>query len=157
MNREEAARYLGVSLRTRDRIAATGRLTKGRALKKTRPIVVYKQQELDSVKEDIHRNQQQITADLAYKPLPLGTVAFRFEPVYLRMLSDRAKQLGRSPGEYARHVVIQSLERDPSTGVFDEIKKLREGLGATFYALLTLKMGVSPEDARRFVDQSILK
>lgn len=157
MDRKEAARFLGVSLRTLDRIAATGRLTKGRALRKFKQIVVYRREELENLKAELQNHSHVNTAVLAFKPLPKDTVAFRIDPYYLQVLADRAGRAGRSPGEHARHLVIQSLERENSAEILEEVQMLRESLGATFYAFLTLKLGVSADDARRFVAQTILK
>ncbi len=156
MDRQEAARYLGISLRTLDRIVATGKLTKGRRHKKTRPVVTFLDDELEALRLEIENRQRTKTADLGLRPQPKDTVAFRIDPYYSRLLSENADRAGRSVGEEARRIVIRSLECDASNLITEEIRKLRESLGATFYAFLTLKLGATPEEARRFVDVTIL-
>ena len=143
-------------MRTLDRIVATGRLTKGRAPKKTRPAVTFLDEELKALRLEIENGQQIRTTDIGFRPQPKDTVAFRIDPYYSRLLGDIADRAGRSVGEEARRIVIRSLECDPSDLIAEEIRRLRESLGATFYAFLTLKLGATPEEARRFVDLTIL-
>lgn len=156
MDRRQAAEFLGVSLRTLDRLVSNGRLSKGKALKKTRPIVVFRQEELAALKEDIGKQKASANQYNGVFP-PKETVAFRIDPHYLGRLTSQAKPLGLSPGEYARQLVIQSLEQEPSEKFSHEVRRLREALAAVFYALLTTRLGSSPTEARRLVDEAILK
>lgn len=156
MDRRQAAEFLGVSLRTLDRLVSKGRLSKGKALLKTRPIVVFRQEELTALKEELGKQKASASQFCGVFP-PKETVAFRIDPHYLGRLTSQAKPLGLSPGEYARQLVIQALEKEPSEKFSHEVRRLREALAAVFYALLTTRLGSSPTEARRLVDEAILK
>jgi len=157
VDRKQAAEYLGVSLRTLDRLAANGHLTKGTALRKTRPCVVFREDELRSLKAQLHQSEQQ-WRKLERKPdQPKDTVAFRLDNYYLRVLRSEADRLGLSTGEFARTLVIRALEQEQDHILRREVRRMREALGATFYALLTMKLGTSPAEARRIVNDTILK
>ena len=53
MEKQEAAEYLGVSTRTLERLTASGRIKKGRALRKTRPVAVYDDMDLERLKSEL--------------------------------------------------------------------------------------------------------
>lgn len=156
MDRKEAAEFLGISLRTLDRLVAKGCLTKGRALRKTKPIVVFRRDELAALKEALS-NKGGTTAAFRQTQAPKDAVAFRIDPHYLARLTKEGAPHDMSPGEYARRLVIQSLEQEPNTQFAHELRRLRESLAAVFFALLTTSLGVPPEEARRLVDEAILR
>lgn len=155
MERKEAAEFLGISLRTLDRLGSEGRLKKGRALRKTRPVVVFDLDELKALKAELER---QATAPKSYRraeDAPKDTVAFRIDPHYLARLSTEGKAQGLSAGEYARRLVIRALEDTRTEEFRDEVKRLRGALGHTFYTLLVMKFGVSEREAEEFVASTI--
>lgn len=157
VDRKQAAEYLGVSLRTLDRLASHGHLTKGTALRKTRPCVVFREDELRLLKAKLPRAGESWQRIERQPDPPKDTVAFRLDTYYLRVLKSEGEKLGLSPGEFARTLVIRSLEEEHLHLLRREVRRMREALGATFYALLTMKLGTSPAEARRIVSDTILK
>lgn len=135
---------------------AKGRLVKTSAPGKTRPVVLFDDAALRQLKEEMLSQsiRQPIHRDNSD---PKETISFRIDPLYLRQLSEMAAQSNRSAADVARHLVIQSLETGHASAVLTEIRRVRESLGATFFALLTMKLGSSPEEARRIVADTILK
>ena len=157
VDRKQAASFLGVSLRTLDRLAASGRLTKGTAHRKTRPCVVFKDDELHDLKVELDSGHPVWQALPRSPDEPKDTIAFRIDVHYMRVLKSKGQVLGMSPGEFARSLVIRSLEEDQAHLCRHEVRRMREALGATFYALLTMKLGTAPAEARRIVNDTILK
>lgn len=155
MDRKEAAEYLGVSLRTLDRLAAEGRIRKGRALKKTRPIVVFEESDLEALKSELSEVSNRHEVFRRLNAPAKETIAFRLDPYYLTRLSAKAEELNLSPGECARRFVIQTIEDTRVERFQEEVAKLREGLAHTFYTLLVMKFGVSEAEATAFVDSTI--
>ncbi len=154
MNRREAADYLGVSVRTLERLASDGRIEKGRAVRKTRPAVDFSEDDLKRLKAELAERQPRLNA-AEYKQA--DTVAFRLDPLYVRRLTKLADEQDMSLGEYARHLVIQSIERGSEERFADETKRLREGLADTFHFFLTSYTDASDEEATEFVMNTILK
>lgn len=157
MDRKEAAQLLGVSVRTLDRLVAGGRLTKRRSLRKTRPIVTFSREEVEKLRAELQfdaRTSSELKGSLAP---PKDTVAFRIDPFYLSRLQSEGQLIGLSAGEYARRLVIQVLEDDRVDEYRREVRLLREGLAATFFLLLTKKLGATPAEAQRLVAEAILK
>ena len=88
------------------------------------------------------------------------TVAFRLEPEMLSLLSDKAKQLGVSPGCYARLLVIDGLLSDSS--LLEELRDIVERqqrherhLKTATVALLVDAGKASVEDAEAFVRDNL--
>ena len=156
MKRKEAAEYLGVSLRTLDRIAATGRLTKGLESGKSRPFVVFRVEELESVRAELASDTQIVWQKPKSESILRDTVAFRLDPSYFAQLQAQAKESDLSVGEFARRLVIRALESD-SLDVELEVRQIREALAAIFYAILTLKLGSTPAEARKIIADTVLK
>ena len=157
MERKEAAEFLGVSLRTLDRLGAEGRLRKGKALRKTRPVVVFDAVELTELKAELSAN---IAGRKVFRRLntpPNDTVGFRLDAHYLSRLAERGKASGQSPGECARTLVIRALEDTKPEEFTKEVQRLREGLADTFFSFLTMKCDVSEEEAKQFVRETILR
>ncbi len=150
MERLESANFLGVSLSTLDRLASQGRLKKGRAKRKTRPVTVYDRKELESLKAELE----------AIKPgrakrqgleRQLDTVGFRIDPLYIKRLQLEGETRGMSVGEYARFLVIRSLEDTTSQRVAEELTALRKSLSGMFYLILVDQFEASPEEAQAIV------
>lgn len=154
VDKRQAAEYLGVSTRTLERLASEGRLTKLRQKGKTRPVIVFSETELEGLKEELAVEGRKRSTSLSK---PLQHVGFRLDDLYVRRLTSEAQAHGMSPGEYARHLVIQSLEGTERSRVADELRSLREAMADTFHAFLTLKCGASEEEATSFVNETILR
>ena len=88
---------------------------------------------------------------------PKDAVGFRLDPYYVELLREQGERHGMSPGEWARRLVIRSLEDTSVNQYRDELHALREALADTFHAFLTLKCGVSSDDATLFVKETILR
>ena len=157
VERQEAAEYLGVSLRTLDRLGAEGRISKGKALKKTRPVVVFDENELSKLKAEMTADASSNKVFRRLNTPPKDSVGFRLDPHYMSRLEAHGKASGQSPGECARTLVIRSLEDTKVEDFTKEVRNLREGLADTFYAFLTMKCDISEEEAAQFVAKTILR
>ncbi len=152
VERAEAAKYLGVSISTLDRFASKGRLTKGRAKRKTRPVTVFIEEELAKLKAELEeaRPQEVFRRLNTTDRLPEG-VGFRLDPYYIERLLAGGTERGVSAGEYARTLVIRALEDDREEGFKRELASLRNTLAEMFYVVLVTKLGASEADAREVV------
>lgn len=88
------------------------------------------------------------------------TIAFRLEPEMLGLLSDRAKQLGISPGACARLLVIQSILADDS--LLEELREIlalqqrhERNLKTATVAILVDAGKASVEEAEGFVREKL--
>ena len=157
MDRKAAAAYLNISLRTLDRLTAAGRLRKGRALRKTRPVVVFEEAEVSALKADLERERRPPFVPSPQQTTSRDTVAFRLDAIYIDQLAKEGSVRGQSAGEYARHLVIKCLEDTREASFTREVRRLREGLADTVFALLTMKLGSTTEEAERFIRDTILR
>ncbi len=148
MDKSQAAEFLGVSPRTIDRLAAQGKLTKHRERRKTRPAVVFNEDELTSLKEQLGVSPSRRRKVVSTIREGIG---FRLDPLYVRRLTQVAEACNMSPGEYARLLVIQALEgTDRASGQLDE---LRRSLMSFYTGLLVKGYRLREDDAERFVAQ----
>ncbi len=155
MEKREAAEFLGVSIRTLDRFAKAGRLSKGRAKKKTRPVVVFDRTQLEKLKEELVETRPSEVFRRLNTAKPKEAIGFRLDPYYLGLLSQKGQEHNLSAAEYARKLVVQGLEDTRVAEFRDEVKGLRTALGHTFYALLVMKFDMSEREAEEFVASTI--
>lgn len=158
MEKQEAAEFLGVSTRTLERLAAAGRLTKGRARRKTRPVVTFNEEELRQLKTELSGslpNPSVFGRPNAEKPKQ--AIGFRLDSFYISRLESEGAKHGLSASEFARKLVIQGLEDQRLEAVQSEVRSLREGLADTFYAFLVMKCEMTEAEADEFVKLTILK
>jgi hypothetical protein len=148
MEKREAAEFLGVSMRTLERIAASGKLKQGKALKKTRPVVVYDEGELAKLKEELQATRPAEVFRRLNTPKPADAIGFRLDPFYIKRLTEEGEKNGMSAGEYARRLVIRGLE---GQGSDQDFKTLRSNLADMFYIILVSKMGVSEAEANEVI------
>jgi len=153
MERHQAAEYLGVSVSTVDRLAAQGRLTKGRARRKTRPVTVFDESQVAELKKEIEASRQVKTTPSLKPPRKGDAIGFRLDPFYIERLMEAGKEAGQSPGEYARSLVIEALENDREERFRTEIKRLRENLAEVFYLILVNKMDSKRDQAEAIIDR----
>lgn len=151
MEKKEAAEFLGVSTRTLERLATAGKLTKGRARKKTRPVVVYDKKELAALKKELESSRPSEVFGRPNAPKPQDAIGFRLDPFYVKKLTELGKQHGMSPSEYARRLVIRSLEGQTQSGTADELSALRKSLGDMFYLVLVSKLDATEAEAAAIV------
>lgn len=155
IERREAAEFLGVSVSTLDRLASQGRLTRGRARRKTRPVTTFDESELKALKAELEiAKPSDVLKQRPTEKTP-DTIGFRLDAYYVARLKAEGEARGMSAGEFARSLVIQSLENGREEKFANEVRLLREGLAHTFYTLLVMKFGVSEEEAREFVNTTI--
>ena len=151
MEKKEAAEYLGVSTRTLERFATAGKLTKGRARKKTRPVVVYDKKELAALKKELESSRPSEVFGRPNTPKPQDAIGFRLDPFYVKKLTEIGKQSGMSPSEYARRLVIRSLEGQTQSGTADELTALRKSLADMFFLVLVSKLDATEAEATEIV------
>lgn len=157
MEKQEAAQFLGVSVRTLERFCAAGRLTKGRARKKTRPVVTFDREQLETLKAELETVRPVEAMRQKAVEKPRDAIGFRLDPFYIQRLTEEGAKREMSAGEYARRLVIQSLEDTRVEQFRDEVHALREGMADIFYAFLTMQCNVSEAKALAFVKDTILK
>ena len=148
MDKRQAAEFLGVSVRTLERLVASGRLKQGKALKKTRPVVVYDDEELRGLKEELDAVRPAEVFRRLNTSKPTDAIGFRLDPFYVKRLAEEGEKHGMSAGEYARRLVIRGLE---GQGSDQDFKTLRSNLADMFYIILVGKMGVSEAEASEVI------
>ncbi len=157
MRKEEAAKYLGVSTRTIERLATEGRLRTRREKGKTKPIVVFDDEDLARVKKEREEARPPEVFGRPNTTKPLDSIGFRLDALYVKMLEQQAKSKGISASAMARHLVIQGLEESRFERIRDEFLSMRDSLGDFYFALLVTKFGMTETAANEFVKETILK
>lgn len=147
VERVEAAEFLGVSVSTLDRFASQGRLTRGRARRKTRPVTTFDEGELSRLKAELAESGRAIRQAAPEPVKAQDAVGFRLDPSYVERLKCEGAKRGMSAGEYARRLVVRSLEDDGEERLQGELRALRENLAEMFYLVLVTKLGASEKDA----------
>jgi len=145
MEKIEAAEFLGVSVRTLERLVLSGRVSVGKKRGKTKPIPVFDRSSLEALKAELDLGKPSKTG----VQTSTSTIGFRLEPVYHEQLKELSEANGRSPGEYARHLVIKALD-----GEAQSIEKLRESLSDFFYLLLIQRLGATEKEAEEILKES---
>jgi len=153
MEKKEAAEFLGVSTRTLERFATAGKLTKGRARKKTRPVVVYDKKELAALKKELESSRPSEVFGRPNTPKPQDAIGFRLDPFYVKQLTEIGQQSGMSPSEYARRLVIRSLEGQAPSDASNEVTALRKSLADMFFLVLVSKLDATEAEATEIVKQ----
>ena len=151
MEKKDAAEYLGVSTRTLERLTASGRLKKGRALRKTRPVSVYDDEELKRLKAELESGRPLEVFGRPNTPKPKDAIGFRLDPFYIKLLFEEGEKVGLSSSEFARRLVIRGLEEPSSEKVFSEVEALRQSLSEMFFLLLVSKLGATDAEANEIV------
>ncbi len=144
MDKEQAAEYLGVSVRTLERLTASGKLKKGQAKGKTRPVVVYEKSELERVRKELEKSRPVEVFGRPNTPKPADAIGFRLDPFYVKKLEEAGAIHGMSAGEYARRLVIRGLEGQSAEA---DVKLLKKSLSDMFYIILVTKLGASEGEA----------
>ena len=151
MERAQAAEFLGVSVSTLDRLASQGRLTRGRARRKTRPVTTFDEGELARLKEELETTSRQVFQRQNSSSSPQDAVGFRLDPSYVKRLKAEGEKRGMSPGEYARSLVVRGLEDSDAQRFADEIRSLRKSLSGMFYLILVERFGTTAEEANELI------
>jgi hypothetical protein len=145
VNKLEAAKLLGVSVRTLERLCSTGQLKKGRARHKTRPIVVFDKEEILELKKRMTEGLPEEVFGRPNSLAPKNAIGFRLDPYYIKRLEDEGRKHGMSGADYARRLVIRGLE------VSDELGSLKRSLSNMFYLILVSKLGATEAEAEELV------
>jgi hypothetical protein len=89
-------------------------------------------------------------------------VSFRLPAKYKQALADRGKELGLSPGEFARKVIIESLNDDFHTHVFEELARIfrevqtgRDDLATVAKALMVTAGHQSEEEVQAWINEAL--
>jgi hypothetical protein len=173
MNQQEAATYLGISVRSLQRYVQAERLRVRYESGKTRPVPIYDDQAIEALK-----------AKLAYRPVfpqsqgksvserkqPFG---FRLAPQEREDLVRNAQQYGMKPSEYARLLVQSGLEdglQNQISTLQKEIMLLREQVATLENALRQLQAdfpatvevllefgGMEPKAAKHWIATNLLR
>lgn len=151
VERREAAEYLGVSVSTLDRLASQGKLSRGRARRKTRPVTTFDEEELQQLKAELSEKARvKVVPATRQTKYPDG-IGFRLDPYYVERLKNEGEQRGMSAGEYARSLVVRGLEETAVHRFADEVETLRRNLSGMFLLILIEKFGVTEEEANDWI------
>lgn len=151
MERAQAAEFLGVSVSTLDRFASQGRLTRGRARRKTRPVTTFDEGELTRLKAELEQAGKAVKTVVPEAGKPQDAVGFRLDPSYVERLKSEGAKRGMSVGEYARSLVVRGLEDTGAQELAEELKALRKGLSNMFYIILVQQFEATPEEAQKLI------
>ena len=151
MERAQAAEYLGVSVSTLDRFASQGRLTRGRARRKTRPVTTFDEAELKRLKSELEQAGRTPRATDPAPIKPSDAIGFRLDPAYVARLKREGEKRGLSAGEYARTLVVKGLEDSDAQRFAEEIRALRKSLSGMFYLILTQRFGLTEREAQELL------
>ena len=151
MDKRQAANFLGVSTRTIERLVASGKLVQKRQKGKTRPVGVFAEADLKRVKNELDKARPEEVFGRPNTPKPQDAIGFRLDPFYVKKLTEIGKQSGMSPSEYARRLVIRSLEGQIQSGTADELTALRKSLADMFFLVLVSKLDATEAEATEIV------
>lgn len=151
MDKQQAASYLGVSVRTLERFSSQGRIIKGRALRNKRAVVVFDEGALCKLKDELTEAGRSSGAGKGLPDKASDSVGFRLDPHYLETLAVEGKARGMSAGQYARSLVIQCLEQPASAKFAEELFSLKQALSEMFYLILVSKLGATESEAAEVV------
>lgn len=154
MDKRAAAEYLGVSVRTIERWASSGRLKRGRAPGRRRARSDFDIQDLDVIKARMSGATEAGT-EAPPREKPRDTISFRIDPEYLRRLEREGRTRNLSAPEYARSLIVLGLDDDRVNTLSADIQSLRRGLAEMFSLILTEKFGASEADAMRIVSNML--
>ncbi|MEI7578363.1 MAG: hypothetical protein WCK51_15855 [Armatimonadota bacterium] len=147
MEKQAAAEFLGVSVRTLERFAAAGKVKTGRARRKTRPVVTYDEFDLERLRVELAGRS---TGEVFGRPntsQTKGAIGFRLTTHYIQRLEEEGEKRNMSSSEFARMLVIRGLEEHPSERFINEVRAVREHLGEMFYLVLVSKLGATEQEA----------
>ncbi len=159
--RAEAATFLGISTRTLDRYTKAGRIPSRLEKGRTRPNVVYGEEDLAALKAELDERRAPHEG-AAPSPTAMQRIGFRMEPFYIQKLQEAGARQGMSAGEYARHLLIRSLEsgeREPIlaaiAGLQEEINEMKAAVAGicTHAAPPQVAVPNSQEAVRRLQDE----
>lgn len=110
----EAAKYLGISVRTLERYTTAQRIPSQLQKGKRRSIRVYREEDLKSLKAELAAERRGRQPEVR-SPDAMRRIGFRLEPVDHERLEELARRARVSPGDYARHLVITALHDTQGT------------------------------------------
>jgi len=145
VDKAQAAKELGVSVRTVERFVAAGKLRRGRAKGKTKPIVTFDETDIAKLKSELELARPSEVFGRPNTPKPKDAIGFRLDPFYIKKLETEGERYGLSGAEYARRLVIRGLE------VGDELATLKKSLSHVFYLILVSKLGATEAEAEEIV------
>lgn len=133
--RAEAATFLGISTRTLDRYTKAGRIPCRVQKGRTRPNVVYDEEDLAALKAELDE-QRTPQAEATPSSTAMQRIGFRLEPFYIKKLEEDGARQGMTAEAYARHLVIRSLESESHEPVLAAIAGLQEEIEGLKRALV---------------------
>ena len=104
----EAAKLLGVSVRTLERYTSVGRIPSELTPRGRRKVRLYQRSKVLVLKAELAAEKKRRYPDVR-SPDAMRRIGFRLEPVDLRMLEEGAQRERLSPSEYARSILIAAL------------------------------------------------
>lgn len=166
MRKEAAARYLGISLSTLERYMQQGKLPYRHERGRTRPIVVFDEDDLATF-----RAEREQAARAPSKPAAgaaTGSISFRLEAHYWQRLEQEGRRRGLSPHETARWLVMMALEKlqvDVLEGhlvdLRQQVDELGRGLGRALAVVLVnlpevdAAAAVEPREAQAAIERAM--
>ena len=163
MNDQEAAAYLKVTSRTLRNYRNQGKLPYREVKGKTRPVIEYRQDDLDRLKAELQRQRQRSVKPKKAAPA-LPRVTFGLPPTELAELRAEAEKYGMTPADYARRLVREGMEstfkqesaelRSELTKVTEETRKIRKEFALGFEVVLEIA-GFPADEAKQWVTDNL--
>lgn len=157
VDKSEAAKKLGVSTRTLERLVASGRLKKGRTLRNGRPVLDFSEAAVAKLKAELEDERESNPQPVRREEKLFRGVSFRLDVFTMERLEREASSRGVSTNDLARSFVIRSLETGTDEHYAKELRALREALADTWFAFLVDKCGETQASADQFVKETILR
>ncbi len=107
LTKQQAAAHLSVSIRSLERYTAVGRIAARYEKGRSKPTPFYREDDLDQLKAALDEKRPTVTLRT---PVSRPIVAFRLPEHYFDQLCEDGLRHSMSPGEYARHRLIDLLE-----------------------------------------------
>ncbi len=164
MRELEAAKYLGLTVRTLNTYRRKGTLAFREVPGKTRPTIEYDPSDLDKVKAELDAKRASSKKPLPGSKTASQRVTFGLSPEGYAELEKEAERYAMSVGEYARRLVREGLEsrfQSEATELHNRMKQLETELvhthqdyAAAFEVLLEY-IGLAPEEAKEWVTENL--
>jgi len=163
MNDQAAAAYLNLTTRTLRNYRRQGKLPYREVKGKTRPVIDYRQDDLDRLKAELSR--QRVRSNKPKEAAPaLPRVSFGLPRAELAELAAEAKNYGVTPSEYARRLVRERMEsnfrleaaelRSGLAKANAETRKIRKEFSSAIEVVLEIA-GLPADQAKQWVTDNL--
>ena len=163
MTESEATNYLHLTARTLRNYRRSGKLPYREVPGKTRPIIEYRQDDIDRLKAELQKQRQRSLKPKTVAPA-LPRVTFGLPPGELSELTAEAKKYGMTPADYARRLVRERMESSFKSEAVElryelakanaETRKIRKEFALAFEVVLEIA-GLPADQAKQWVTDNL--